>query len=77
MDKYDEAIEFLQEQGGYYEECAELMQELLHQVFSQKHKQVSKKKQLEIDEMFRKMERGARSWHLRDYRRSPAKELIE
>jgi len=77
MDKYDEAIEFLQQQGGYHEECAELIQELLHRVFLLEQKPISKKKQLEIDAMFREMEKGAKSWHLRDYRRSPAKELIE
>lgn len=31
MDKYDEAIEFLKnvEPGSYFDECAELMEELL------------------------------------------------
>lgn len=34
MDKYDEAIEFLKsvEPGSYFDECAELMEELLAQV---------------------------------------------
>ncbi len=34
MDKYDEAIEFLKsvEPGSYFDECAELMEELLAQI---------------------------------------------
>ena len=34
MDKYDHAIEFLKDHapGSYYDECAELMEELLAQV---------------------------------------------
>jgi hypothetical protein len=34
MDKYDEAIEFLKgvEPGSYFDECAELMEELVAQV---------------------------------------------
>lgn len=34
MDKYDKAIEFLKgvEPGSYFDECAELMEELLAQV---------------------------------------------
>jgi len=34
MDKYDKAIEFLKsvEQGSYFDECAELMQQLLANV---------------------------------------------
>ena len=40
MDKYDEAIEFLKnvEPGSYFDECAELMEELLAQVEAKKHK---------------------------------------
>ena len=77
MDKYDEAIKFLQKQGGYHEECAELIQELLHRVFELEQKPISKKKQQEIDDMYRNVERGARSWYFRNYSFSPAKELSE
>jgi hypothetical protein len=40
MDKYDQAIEFLKnvERGSYFDECAELMEELLAQVEAQKTK---------------------------------------
>ena len=39
MDKYDHAIEFLKgvDPGSYYDECAELMEDLVAQV--EKHKQ--------------------------------------
>ena len=42
MDKYDEAIEFLKnvEPGSYFDECAELMEELLAQVEAKKTKNV-------------------------------------
>jgi len=38
VDKYDEAIEFLKgvEPGSYFDECAELMEELLAQVHKKK-----------------------------------------
>lgn len=72
MDKYDKAIEFLQEQGGYHEECAELIQELLHIIFELEAKPIHGEA-----ERFSRMSKGAKSWHLRDYRRSPAKELSE
>jgi hypothetical protein len=40
MDKYDEAIEFLKgvEPGSYFDECAELMEELLAQLEAKKPK---------------------------------------
>ena len=40
MDKYDEAIEFLKsvEPGSYFDECAELMEELLAQIEAAKPK---------------------------------------
>lgn len=40
MDKYDQAIEFLKgvDPGSYFDECAELMEELLAQVEVQKPK---------------------------------------
>lgn len=40
MDKYDQAIEFLKgvEPGSYYDECAELMEELVAQVETSKPK---------------------------------------
>jgi hypothetical protein len=40
MDKYDQAIEFLKgvDPGSYYDECAELMEELVAQVESAKPK---------------------------------------
>lgn len=40
MDKYDEAIEFLKnvEPGSYFDECAELMEELLAQLEAKKTK---------------------------------------
>lgn len=40
MDKYDRAIEFLKnvESGSYFDECAELMEELLAQVEAKKIK---------------------------------------
>ena len=43
MDKYDEAIEFLKrvDPGSYFDECAELMEELLAQV----HKSCTKPQQ--------------------------------
>lgn len=72
MDKYDEAIDFLQKQGGYHEECAELIQELLHRVFV-----LEGKPPADEAERFSKMSRGAKSWSLRNYSRSPAKELSE
>ncbi len=41
MDKYDEAIEFLKsvDPGSYFDECAELIEELLAQVEAKKSKQ--------------------------------------
>jgi len=40
MDKYDEAIEFLKgvEPGSYFDECAELIEELLAQLEAKKPK---------------------------------------
>jgi hypothetical protein len=40
MDKYDQAIEFLKgvEPGSYFDECAELMEELVAQVEERKPK---------------------------------------
>lgn len=40
MDKYDEAIEFLKgvEPGSYFDECAELMEELVAQTEASKPK---------------------------------------
>jgi hypothetical protein len=40
MDKYDEAIEFLKrvDPGSYFDECAELMEELLAQVHKSRPK---------------------------------------
>ena len=77
MDKYDKAIEFLQEQGGYHEEWAELIQELLYRVFILEQKPISKKKQAEIDAMFHKMSKGAKSWYFRNYQTSSSKEQSE
>jgi hypothetical protein len=40
MDKYDKAIEFLQavEPGSYFDECAEIIEELVAQVEAKKKK---------------------------------------
>jgi hypothetical protein len=40
MDKYDQAIEFLKnvEPGSYFDECAELIEELLFQLHEKKPK---------------------------------------
>lgn len=40
MDKYEEAIEFLKavEPGSYFDECAELIEELLFRIFELENK---------------------------------------
>ena len=60
MDKYDEAIEFLKnvEPGSYFDECAELMEELLFQL----HEKKPKRKKMTDEELARlkQMDAGAR-----------------
>jgi hypothetical protein len=60
MDKYDQAIEFLKsvEPGSYFDECAELMEELLAQV----HKSRPKPQQWTAEELAwaKQAEGGAR-----------------
>jgi hypothetical protein len=60
MDKYDEAIEFLKnvEPGSYFDECAELMEELLFQLHEKKPKRY--KMTDEERARLKQMEAGAR-----------------
>jgi len=59
MDKYDEAIEFLKgvDPGSYFDECAELMEELLAQVAKGKP---GKKPTAEQLARLKQMDAGAR-----------------
>ena len=60
MDKYDQAIEFLKnvDPGSYFDECAELMEELLFQLHEKKPKR--DKMTDEEHARLKQMEAGAR-----------------
>ena len=71
MDKYDQAIEFLKnvERGSYFDECAELMEELLAQVHALERPALSKANMAER----RAQSFGAEAWYRRNgQRRSSA-----
>lgn len=67
MDKYDEAIEFLKsvEPGSYFDECAELMEELL----ANAHKLSEQALQVEESALQRAQTFGAESWYKRNSQR--------
>ena len=60
MDKYDQAIEYLKnvDPGSYFDECAELMEELLFQLHEKKPKRY--KMTDEEHARLKQMEAGAR-----------------
>jgi hypothetical protein len=68
MDKYDHAIEFLKgvDPGSYFDECAELMEELLAQVHTLERSAPSKAKMAER----RAQSFGAEAWYRRNSQRS-------
>lgn len=69
MDKYDKAIEFLKgvESGSYFDECAELMEELLAQVeqakptkFQSSKESIARLKQMQGAAIYYAKSRGLR-----------------
>ena len=67
MDKYDEAIEFLKsvEPGSYFDECAELIEELLAKIEHQKPatfrptpEQIARQKQMDAGARYYMKVRG-------------------
>jgi hypothetical protein len=71
MDKYDQAIEFLKgvDPGSFYDECAELMEELLARVHALERPTLSKANMAER----RAQSFGAEAWYRRNgQRRSSA-----
>jgi uncharacterized protein YdcH (DUF465 family) len=69
MDKYDEAIEFLKsvEPGSYFDECAELMEELVAQIeqakpnkFSPSKESIARLKQMQGAAIYYAKSRGLR-----------------
>jgi hypothetical protein len=68
MDKYDQAIEFLKgvDPGSYFDECAELMEELLARVHALEQPPMPKAEMAER----RKQSFGAEAWYRRNSQRS-------